>query len=204
MDLTSTRYDDWKELGHSKNISRRANKFFFFFSKSSSTSTAETHLNFNGSEWKQQTKITSYMAGPAQVFNITPGLWDDSGVRRTFPNLLKGENDTSLGLVRVSKILVGYEVSLRIRFAESLKTQVRNMVSQAQSESNGGLRIFGFQFGPDQASGTSFTRDVNSIKYNETTNEISLPASPRGCPVILGILGRKLGFELQQSLGMCT
>lgn len=129
---------------------------------------------------------------------------DDSGVRRTFPNLLKGENDTSLGLVRVSKILVGYEVSLRIRFAESLKTQVRNMVSQAQSESNGGLRIFGFQFGPDQASGTSFTRDVNSIKYNETTNEISLPASPRGCPVILGILGRKLGFELQQSLGMCT
>lgn len=78
------------------------------------------------------------------------------------------------------------------------------MVSQAQSESNGGLRIFGFQFGPDQASGTSFTRDVNSIKYNETTNEISLPASPRGCPVILGILGRKLGFELQQSLGMCT
>ncbi|QMW43207.1 hypothetical protein G4B11_006577, partial [Aspergillus flavus] len=181
-------YDDWKELGHSKNISRRANKFFFFFSKSST----------------RQTKITSYMAGPAQVFNITPGLWDDSGVRRTFPNLLKGENDTSLGLVRVSKILVGYEVSLKIRFAESLKTQVRNMVSQAQSESNGGLRIFGFQFGPDQASGTSFTRDVNSIKYNETTNEISLPASPRGCPVILGILGRKLGFELQQSLGMCT
>ncbi|OOO11437.1 hypothetical protein OAory_01079070 [Aspergillus oryzae] len=131
MDLTSTRYDGWKELGHSKNISRRANKFFFFFSKSSSTSTAETHLNFNGSEWKQQTKITSYMVGPAQVFNITPGLWDDSGVRRTFPNLLKGENDTSLGLVRVSKILVGYEVSLKIRFAESLKTQVRNMVSQA-------------------------------------------------------------------------
>lgn len=75
MDLTSTRYDGWKELGHSKNISRRANKFFFFFSKSSSTSTAETHLNFNGSEWKQQTKITSYMVGPAQVFNITPGLW---------------------------------------------------------------------------------------------------------------------------------
>ncbi|QRD90090.1 hypothetical protein F9C07_2256673 [Aspergillus flavus] len=165
-------YDDWKELGHSKNISRRANKFFFFFSKSSSTSTAETHLNFNGS--------------------VQHHTW------------LMGENDTSLGLVRVSKILVGYEVSLKIRFAESLKTQVRNMVSQAQSESNGGLRIFGFQFGPDQASGTSFTRDVNSIKYNETTNEISLPASPRGCPVILGILGRKLGFELQQSLGMCT
>ncbi|RAQ76003.1 hypothetical protein COH20_001467 [Aspergillus flavus] len=166
MDLTSTRYDDWKELGHSKNISRRANKFFFFFSKSSSTSTAETHLNFNGSEWKQQTKITSYMTGPAQVFNITPGLC---------PHL---------------QILVGYEVSLKIRFAESLMTQVRNMVSQVQSESNGGLRIFGFQFGPDQASGTSFTRDVNSVKYNESTNEISLPASPRGCPVILG---RKVG-----------
>ncbi|KAB8209565.1 hypothetical protein P875_00021533 [Aspergillus parasiticus SU-1] len=193
LDLTSNRYDDWKELGHSESISRRANKFFFFFSKSSSTSTAETHLNFNGSDWKQQTKITLYMAGPAQVFNITPGLWDDSGVRRTFPNLLEGETDTALGLVRVSKILVGYEVSLKIRFAESLKTQVRNMVSQAQSESNGGLRIFGFQFGPDQASGTSFTRDVNSVKYNETANEMSLPASPRGCPVILGILGRKIG-----------
>ncbi|GAB1193359.1 hypothetical protein APSETT444_002573 [Aspergillus pseudonomiae] len=148
LDLTSSRYDDWKELGHSQSISREANK-------------------------------------------------DDSGVRRTFPNLLEGENDAALGLVRVSKILVGYEVSLKIRFAESLKTQVRNMVSQAKSESNGGLRIFGFQFGPDQASGTSFTRDVNSVKYNETSNEISLPASPRGCPVILGILGRKIGVEQQ-------
>ncbi|QMW31156.1 hypothetical protein G4B84_006537, partial [Aspergillus flavus NRRL3357] len=198
-------YDDWKELGHSKNISRRANKFFFFFSKSSSTSTAETHLNFNGSEWKQPGRQRSRRIWLGLHRCSTSHLaYGDSGVRRTFPNLLKGENDTSLGLVRVSKILVGYEVSLKIRFAESLKTQVRNMVSQAQSESNGGLRIFGFQFGPDQASGTSFTRDVNSIKYNETTNEISLPASPRGCPVILGILGRKLGFELQQSLGMCT
>lgn len=118
---------------------------------------------------------------------------DVAGVRRTFPELLPGETDTALGLVRIFKILVGYEVSLKIKFDTSLGTQVRDMVSQAKSESGGALRIFGFQFGSDTSSGTSFYRDVNDVQYNETNSEITLPASPRGCPVLLGILGRKIG-----------
>jgi len=133
------------------------------------------------------------MTGPVQVFNITPGLWDFSGVRAVFPQLLPGETDAALGLVRIFKILVGYEVSLKIKLAESLRTQVRDMVNKAKSESNGALRIFGFQFGSDTSSGTSFHRDVNSVNYDETNNEIMLPVSPRGCPVLLGILGRKIG-----------
>nr|KMM68425.1 hypothetical protein CPAG_04752 [Coccidioides posadasii RMSCC 3488] len=186
LDLTTVTQDDYRELGHSRSVSRSANKFFYFFSKSSAASTEESHLTFNGSDWTYKTKITLFMKAPARVFNIRPGLWDDGGVRRTFPELLEGEVDSALGLVRVSKILVGYEVSVTIHFAESLRTQAR-------SESKGGLRIFGFQFGPDKSSGASFSRDLNSLTYNETTNEMTLPATPRGVPVILGALGRKIG-----------
>ena len=75
LDLTSVRHDDWTDLGHSRSASRSANSFFFFFSKSSSSSTEETHLHFDGSDWKQHTQITLAMKGPAQVFNITAGLW---------------------------------------------------------------------------------------------------------------------------------
>ncbi|KAI2842496.1 hypothetical protein CBS11852_3809 [Aspergillus niger] len=192
VDFRTIKHDDWTELGHSQNSSRQANSFFFFFSKSSGTSSAETHLNFNGSDWKLNTKIEITMHGQ-QTFNITPGLWDDPGVRRTFPTLLEGATDTALGLVRVSKILVAHKVSVKIHFDESLRTQVRNMVSQAKSESNGALRIFGFQFGRDTSSGSSFYRDVNQVDYDEAKGVLTIPETPRGCPVLLGILGRKIG-----------
>ncbi|KAI3574022.1 hypothetical protein IWW34DRAFT_885007 [Fusarium oxysporum f. sp. albedinis] len=192
LNLIQSRHNDWTDLGHSTNASRRGSSFFFFFSKSSASSSTETHLNFTGADWKENTSIALTMKGPVKAFNLSAGLWDVPGVRRLFPHLLDGETDTALGLVRAHKILVGYQVAFKIKFAESLRTQVRNMLIEARSDATSGLRIFGFQFGRDTGSKTSFTRDINSLSYNESTNEISAPESPEGCPVLLGVLGRKI------------
>ncbi|KAF2464023.1 uncharacterized protein BDR25DRAFT_243743 [Lindgomyces ingoldianus] len=193
FNFQSVSHNDWTSLGHSTKISRQSNSFFFFFSKTSSTSTKTTNLDFGSTDWQKQTSITLRAKGPVQTFNVTAGLWDVPGVRKLYPTLLQGEKDTAHDSIKLNKICVGYQVSVTIKFAESLRNQVRSMYQSATSTSDSGLRILGFQFGAGEYGNTSVYRDMKDLKYNENSNEFTLPPSPEGCPVLLGLLGRKLG-----------
>lgn len=190
--LSQFTHNDWTELGHSRTVSQQSNSFWIFFSKFSSSTHERTTLNFSGSDWRSETEITLAAEGAVQNFTVNAGIWDVPGVRRLHPVLNPGETDTALGLVRINRILVGYKVGVKITFARSLRTQVRNLISEAQQDTEGGLRIFGFQFGGDTQNTSSFTRDINSVKYTEESGLLTLPPTPDGVPFVLGMLGKRI------------
>ncbi|KAI9771081.1 MAG: hypothetical protein M1840_002432 [Geoglossum simile] len=194
--LTQFSHNDWTELGYKKTISQQSNSFWFFFSRTSSSTNETETLKFSGSDWRSETEVTITASGNVLNFQVTPGVWDVNGLRRLFPTIRPDERDIALDLVRISRILVAYRVGIKITFSRSLRTQVRDMIHEARQDTEGGLRIFGFQFGSDSQNTSSFTRDVNSVKYVEESGELTLPPTPDGIPFVLGMLGRKITKDM--------
>lgn len=190
--LSQFTHNDWTELGYSRSVSHKSNSFWIFFNRSSSSTHERTTLNFSGSDWRNETEITLTAEGAVQNFTVTAGIWDVPGVRNLHPVLNPDERDTALGLVRINRILVGYKIGVKITFARSLRTQVRDMIRDARQDTEGGLRIFGFQFGADTENTSSFTRDINSVKYTEESGVLTIPPTPDGVPFVLGMLGKKI------------
>ena len=114
--------------------------------------------------------------------------------RTQYPNLLPGSGKDFLkGLVRLQKMLIGYQVGITITFNDAeLWTYVSNYVKSGQQSGSGGISIFGFRFGAS-GSGT-YQQSTSSIQVIQTgtTGQLVLPPTPPGVTVLLGALGKAL------------
>ena len=110
-----------------------------------------------------------------------------------FPHLIAGETDKLAGLVRVHKLLVGYQVTLTARFDKSMSSQIQKMLDIAHQDQSASLRFFGFNFGARyEQNEWGISRSLNDISFNAETSELVITATPAGFPVLLGAMGRKI------------
>lgn len=118
---------------------------------------------------------------------------DVGGVRSTYPNLVSrpGFSDPLVGRVRLTRILVGYEIGMTITVTDTaLYKSMSQFIQTAQRSTGGGFSLFGFRFGASQ--GTTSTRSTSSISLTETSSggRIVIPPSAPGLTYMLGALGK--------------
>ena len=93
-------------------------------------------------------------------------------------------------LIRVTDILVGYNVSLKVTLSQSLFDRVSGKLDQARSQ-NANVRIMGFEIGSSNSSQNSTSFDKVTTKKDERSFEI--PAGNTAFPTLLAVLGVKTG-----------
>ncbi|KAL2060853.1 hypothetical protein VTL71DRAFT_8905 [Oculimacula yallundae] len=184
---------DWSSLGHTTSVTKLGGSAFSLLS-AKRTSTSDTTVFESWSRgFSESVSLELSMKGAPLVFNIGAGFWDVGGVRSTYPNLLSKKLDTLASRVRINKVLIGYEVALKITFNEtSTWRSVYNFVSEAKKNTGGGINIWGIHFG---AGGTKETRrNITEIQFKDdgVSGQIIIPPSQKGVTYLLGALGKAL------------
>jgi hypothetical protein len=116
-------------------------------------------------------------------------------VRKVYPKLLPAPKGADLlaNKVRLSQILVGYEVGLKITVSDTAVYQnISHFIETGSSNHGGGISIFGFHFGGGHSGG--YSRDVSSVKMESTNGggQIVIAPTPPGMTFLLGAMGKAL------------
>ncbi|CZR62182.1 uncharacterized protein PAC_12079 [Phialocephala subalpina] len=182
---------DWSSFGHSTTVSQIGGSIFSLISANKGGSSDTTVFNGWSSKFTEQISLELTMKGAPLVFNVGTGYWDVPSARSTYPTLPPGKSNPLASRARLRKLLIGYEVGLKITINDTNTwTNISTFIQDAKSSTGGGFSIFGFHFG---AGGSSTThRNVSTLVTHSdgTSGVIVIPPSPPGLTFLLGALGR--------------
>ncbi|CZT01099.1 hypothetical protein WAI453_009523 [Rhynchosporium graminicola] len=191
--MNSVNGHDWSSLGHTKGVTKFGGSYFALLSAKKTGTSEETVFNSWSSGFSESISLELSMKGAPLVFTIGSGLWDVGGVRTTYPSILPSKLDTLASRVRLTKLLIGYEIGLKITINEtSTWHSVYNFVSDAKKNTGGGFSIWGIHFG---AGGNKETgRNISEVQFvnNGVSGQIIIPPSQKGVTYLLGALGKAL------------
>ncbi|KAF2271443.1 uncharacterized protein EI97DRAFT_270258 [Westerdykella ornata] len=184
---------DWSSLGYTKKVTKGGGGLFGIIGYKKSGEQETTYYNSWSGSWAQDVKITVSMKGAPTLVPITAGFWDVGNVRKTYPKLREGETDDLQGLVRLTHVLVGYQLGMTIKFSNSeMWRNVSQFIETGKSSGGGSLQIFGFGFG--KGGGGAYQHSTNDLKTRTTSDggEIVIPNTPEGMLFMLGARGKAL------------
>ncbi|KAH9205364.1 hypothetical protein DL95DRAFT_491630 [Leptodontidium sp. 2 PMI_412] len=191
--MKSVNGHDWSSLGHTTSMTKFGGSAFCLLSASKTTTTDTTVFNSWSKGFSENVSLEISMKGAPLVFSIGAGYWDVGGVRSTYPHLLSHHTDTLASRVRLQKLLIGYEVGLKITINEtSTWNSVYNFLQDAKTSSSASVNIWGIHFG---AGGTKETRrNITEIQFvnDGVSGQIVIPPSQPGVTYLLGALGKAL------------
>ncbi|KAH6717369.1 hypothetical protein BKA61DRAFT_547217 [Leptodontidium sp. MPI-SDFR-AT-0119] len=191
--MKSVNGHDWSSLGHTTSMTKFGGSAFCLLSASKTTTTDTTVFNSWSKGFSENVSLEISMKGAPLVFSIGAGYWDVGGVRSTYPHLLSHRTDTLASRVRLQKLLIGYEVGLKITINEtSTWNSVYNFLQDAKTSSSASVNIWGIHFG---AGGTKETRrNITEIQFvnDGVSGQIVIPPSQPGVTYLLGALGKAL------------
>ncbi|KAG4429228.1 hypothetical protein IFR05_015289 [Cadophora sp. M221] len=191
--MKSVNGHDWSSLGHTTSMTKFGGSAFCLLSASKTTTTDTTVFNSWSKGFSENVSLEISMKGAPLVFSIGAGYWDVGGVRSTYPNLLSHRTDTLSSRVRLQKLLIGYEVGLKITINEtSTWNSVYKFLQDAKTSSSASVNIWGIHFG---AGGTKETRrNITEIQFvnDGVSGQIVIPPSQPGVTYLLGALGKAL------------
>ncbi|KAH7312843.1 hypothetical protein BKA65DRAFT_467072 [Rhexocercosporidium sp. MPI-PUGE-AT-0058] len=191
--MKSVNGHDWSSLGHTTSMTKFGGSAFCLLSASKTATTDTTVFDSWSKGFSENVSLEISMKGTPLVFSIGAGYWDVGGVRGTYPHLLSHHTDTLASRVRLSKLLIGYEVGLKITINEtSTWSSVYNFLQDAKKSSSASVNIWGIHFG---AGGTKETRrNISEVQFvnDGVSGQIVIPPSQPGVTYLLGALGKVL------------
>jgi hypothetical protein len=123
---------------------------------------------------------------------LTGLLGDVPGIKRALPDLLDGKPDPlDPDLVRITDVLVGYNVSLTVKFSDQYAQTMKEYMSEIY-EGHGSVTIFGFKLDANDFVKTH-RHSYDQHYWNAEESEMNIRGSKNGEAVVLGMLGKKVG-----------
>ncbi|KAF5584252.1 hypothetical protein FPCIR_8719 [Fusarium pseudocircinatum] len=113
----------------------------------------------------------SLRAGGMQAFDVDRGFWDVSAAARSQLGSTIGEEGGSGKLMKITRILLGYRVEIRMTFADGKKSQLSDALA-----GSGGEKILGM------------TTDRCTVHSGD--GQVVVASAPSGFPTVLAVLGR--------------
>ncbi|KAF2007466.1 hypothetical protein P154DRAFT_119796 [Amniculicola lignicola CBS 123094] len=185
--------NDWSTLGYSQQIKKAGGGFWGILGFKASKTAETTEYNSWSGNWASEVSINLKMRGAPTLVPINAGFWDVGNVRKTYPKLRAGETDDLAGTVRLTHALVGYGLSLEIKFSNTETWRnVTQFIQKGKGSAGAGINLFGFSFGAGGSG--SYSYNFNDLKTSNTADGgvITFPSTPDGMVFMLGARGKAL------------
>lgn len=112
-------------------------------------------------------------------------------MRRRYPNLCEGAPpDLIPSLVKPEKLLVGYGPGLEITLDAENFESTAGLIHDAR-DARGRVSLFGFDIRSNDIEG-AHTVPFEHLTADNRAYKISIPGTNDTCPVLVGVLARKL------------
>ncbi|KAF5380287.1 hypothetical protein D9757_007975 [Collybiopsis confluens] len=119
-----------------------------------------------------------------------PFFWaeDVPNIKTLFPNRLPGAPDVlSSKFAKISSVLVGYDVELKLDFASEMRDEVNSIYEEVES-TGGNMSIFGFRVSAGGGGGSTehVVAKFEDVKWDKSSGSMSLtPTAGQVYPTIL-------------------
>ncbi|KAF5249521.1 hypothetical protein FANTH_5214 [Fusarium anthophilum] len=115
----------------------------------------------------------SFKAGGMQAFDVDRGFWDVSAAARSQLGSAVGNKGSSGKLMKITRVLLGYKVEIRMSCADGKKSQLSDALA-----GSGGEKILGM------------TTDRCTVHNDD--RQVVVASAPSGFPTVLAVLGREI------------
>ncbi|KAF4966989.1 hypothetical protein FSARC_5397 [Fusarium sarcochroum] len=117
----------------------------------------------------------SIKAGGLQAFDVDRGFWDVSAAARSQLGSVASLESRSSRLMKITRILLGYRVEIRMIAGNGMKTQVPDALLGIEA---GEKKLLGMP------TGKSF--------FDNDDGQVVVASAPSGFPAVLAVLGREI------------
>ncbi|KAL5602281.1 hypothetical protein FOBRF1_009814 [Fusarium oxysporum] len=115
----------------------------------------------------------SLQAGGMQAFDVDRGFWDVSVAARSQLGSAVGNEGRSGKLTKITRILLGYKVEIRMTWEEDKKSQLSDALA-----GSGGEKILGLK--------------TDRCTIHNDDGQVVVASAPSGFPTVLAVLGREI------------